>query len=60
MNDKSVERVEDLCRDLLRRIDAMRGDDWSMKFVTGTKYTSAVRRQSMELTRALAAMRKSL
>lgn len=59
MNSTTLSSVEDECHLLLGRIRKMRADEWSMKFIGGTQYTAAVRRQSMELTRALAELRKS-
>ena len=60
MNSTTLSSVEDECHLLLSRIKALRADEWSMKWVSGTQYTAAVRRQSMELTRALANLRKSV
>ena len=60
VNAKTLGYVEDQCHELLTRIKMMRDDKYSMEFIVGTQYSAAVRRQSMELTRALAALRKSL
>lgn len=60
MNKETLAEVEREARELLRRIEALRKDDQAMRFlgIVGSPKTSAVRRQSMELSRALARMRK--
>lgn len=54
----SVERfawhVQQLCQSALRELDERESDT----YIAGTKTSGALRRASMELTRALAEMRK--
>ena len=62
MNDDTLRVAEAAAREFLRRCKELRADESSMRWmtITGGMKTAAVRRQSMELTRALARMRKSL
>lgn len=48
-------------REFLHRVKALKDDQeaWHWAFITGGPQTSAIRRQSMELTRALSRMRSS-
>lgn len=59
MTPKTVSAVEAECRELLRRIKALQeAKGVPHYYYEAPKLTAAVRRQSMELTRALAEMRK--
>ena len=55
MTQESIKEAVKQAREFIRRADAtLKVDEW----VTGSRESGALRRQSMELTRALAAMRK--
>ena len=61
MNKEKINRVEEDCKELLRRIKVLK-EDQDYFYVDrwfGSAKTSAVRRQSMELTRSLADLRKA-
>lgn len=60
MNAKSLEDAKREATNFLIRVRELQGDPDSMKYlnIVGTRLTSSVRRQSMELTRALAALRR--
>jgi len=62
MNNDTLHVAEVAAREFLRRCRELRADESAMRWmtITGGMKTAAVRRQSMELTRALARMRKSL
>ena len=60
MNEKTMAQVEVEARELLRRIAAVRAANPDRFPIVGTPETGALRRQSMELTRALARLRKPL
>ena len=62
MNDDTLRVAEAAAREFLFRCKELRQDEDAMRWmtITGGMKTAAVRRQSMELTRALARMRKSL
>ena len=62
MNDDTLRVAEAAAREFLHRCKELRADESAMRWmtITGGMKTAAVRRQSMELTRALARMRKSL
>lgn len=63
MNRAKIEACEKLCREFLERANAVRTTSqpicWSDGSYIGSKETGALRRISMELTRALADLRKS-
>lgn len=60
MNTQTLARAKRAAQEFLLRVVELERDAPSMASLTivGTSRTSAVRRQSMELTRALAAMRR--
>ena len=63
MNNKTLIAAETEAKEFLRRVKELRADDPSMatseyRALYGSKYSAAVKRQSMELTRALASMRR--
>jgi len=63
MNNKTLLAAETEAKEFLRRVKELRADDPSMEWneyraLYGSKYSAAVKRQSMELTRALASMRR--
>lgn len=60
MNDASVKAAEKAAKEFLARVVAWRKDIEEHKgfSVVGTKRSGAVRRASMDLTRALAEMRR--
>ena len=62
MNDDTLRVAEAAAREFLRRCKELRADESAMRWmtITGGMKTAAVRRQSMELTRALARMRQSI
>lgn len=59
MNQNKLEAARDAALEFLRRTNALQKqvskEGWS---ITGSPLTAAVRRQSMELTRALAHLRR--
>ena len=61
MNDTALQETENEARRLLQRIKELRDaakEPGGQYLMMGSAQTSAVRRQSMELTRALARLRK--
>lgn len=62
MNDATMRAAEAAAREFLRRCKELRADESVMRWlnITGGMKSAAVRRQSMELTRALARMRQSI
>jgi len=63
MNDRSqrIEKAYDEAAEFMNRVEELREDpqEGRMSLLTGSKKTGAIMRQSMELTRALADMRRS-
>jgi hypothetical protein len=62
MNDATMREAEAAAREFLKRCKDLRADESAMRWltITGGMKSAAVRRQSMELTRALARMRQSI
>lgn len=62
MNKATLDAAEMQAREFLIRVEALKADAEAMRWmgICGGKATSAVRRQSMELTRALADLRRPL
>jgi hypothetical protein len=58
MNDTSVKEAERAAKEFLRRTAEWRKAEDKPPFFVGTKRSGAVRRASMDLTRALAEMRR--
>lgn len=61
MNKAKIEQCERLCREFLERAKAVKGSDQALgkdAWYWSSKETGALRRTSMELTRALADMRR--
>lgn len=59
MRTETIDLAVEAAREFIRRADELTSED--KRFVVigmGTKHTGALRRQSMELTRALAEMRR--
>ena len=63
MNKAKIEACEKLCREFLERAKAVKADEQTMRYIHvgcfGTRETGALRRTSMELTRALAELRRA-
>jgi hypothetical protein len=61
VNKETLDAAEKEAKEFLRRVKALRDDENSIRWlgITGTPYTASVRRQSMELTRQLAILRRS-
>lgn len=61
MNEKTLAKAEAEAREFLRRVKELRDDpnEYRWAFITGGMRTGAIRRQSMELTRALSNMRRA-
>jgi len=59
MNKATLEAAEMQAREFLIRVEVLKADSNAMRWlgISGGMATAAVRRQSMELTRALARMR---
>jgi hypothetical protein len=53
-----IRRALSLMQEFWRRVDTALADDPDGHFIVGTKATGALRRTSMELTRALADLRR--
>lgn len=60
MNKDSLDAAEREAKEFLRRVKVLKANEYAMKWIdfTGGKETASVRRQSMELTRALSQMRR--
>lgn len=60
MNKDTLDAAEREAKEFLRRVKVLKANDYTMKWIdfTGGAETASVRRQSMELTRALARMRR--
>lgn len=58
MNDDGVKAAEKAAKEFLARVAAWRKSNPSPQFWVGTKESGALRRASMDLTRALAEMRR--
>jgi len=58
MNHTKLNIAQSAASEFLARVKEVRGDEDSMQFNGGTKKTAALRRSSMELTRALAQLRR--
>ena len=58
MNKAKIEQCERLCREFLERAKAVKAEIKNEVWYFGCKETSALRRTSMELTRALAELRR--
>lgn len=62
MNKAKIEACERLCREFLERAKKVKGEDATLgkdAWYWGSKDTGALRRTSMELTRALAELRRA-
>lgn len=62
MNKSKIEACEKLCREFLERAKKVKGDNDALgkdAWYWGSKDTGALRRTSMELTRALADLRRA-
>ena len=61
ITERDMKEVEAAAQELIDRIHTCRRDKQTMEWLTivGSPKTAAIRRQSMELTRLLAQMRKS-
>ena len=62
MTKDTLAAAKKAAQEFLLRVAALERDEamvLSLGLIAGTRHTSAVRRQSMELTRALANMRRS-
>ena len=62
MNKAKIEACERLCREFLERAKALKENKYAMEFLVssyGSKESAALRRVSMELTRALADLRRA-
>ena len=57
MNLAKISRVICLAQEIIRRAETVETEDPEGYFIGGTKATEALRRTSMELTRALADLR---
>ncbi len=60
MNKVTLDAAEKEAREFLRLVAALKQDDEALRWawITGGPKTAAIRRQSMELTRALAILRR--
>lgn len=61
MNKAKIEACEKLCREFLERSKAVKADGQTMRFMHvgyGSRESGALRRTSLELTRALADLRR--
>ena len=61
MNKAKIEACERLCREFLERAKKVKGDNAALgtdAWYWGSKETGALRRTSLELTRALAELRR--
>ena len=61
MNKQKIEACEKLCQEFLERAKKVKGDNTALgsdAWYWGSKDTAALRRTSMELTRALAELRR--
>lgn len=61
MNKAKIEACERLCRNFLERAKAVKADEQTMRFMHvgyGSRESGALRRTSLELTRALAELRR--
>lgn len=60
MNVTTLNAAEAQAKEFLRRVKELRSNEYAMHWlsITGSPESAAVRRQSMELTRALAKMRR--
>lgn len=60
MNKDTLDAAEREAKEFLRRVKVLKADEYSMRWMdfTGSPLTASVRRQSMELTRALSQMRR--
>ena len=60
MNRTTLNEAEEEAREFLRRVKALKANEYAMHrlSITGSPESAAVRRLSMELTRALAKMRR--
>jgi len=62
MNKAKIEQCERLCREFLERAKAVKADEQTMRLLNvgyGSRESGALRRTSLELTRALADLRRS-
>lgn len=61
MNKETLDAAEREAREFLRRVKVLKANDYAMKWIEfmGGPETASVRRQSMELTRALSQMRRA-
>ena len=61
MNNQNLTEARELARDFIRLIDGADSESLldDFYFYTGCKQSAAIKRKSMDLTRALAEMRKS-
>lgn len=60
MNKAALDAAEVEAKEFLRRVKELKADEYSMRWmsITGGPKSAALRRQSMELTRALANLRR--
>ncbi len=58
MNKATITKAVKEARVFLKRAEELMASDFEWLGITGSRRTAALRRQSMELTRALSEMRK--